>query len=233
MAGWLWRRRTTPAAPARAIEPVAARVELADLTPPPAEYLGLAACLELTLFEDASRAIALAPTTAAKSALSAVAEPHLHAHQGMVAELRRLGIDPVGAMEPHRRGLDDYRRRIEGQDWYESVVTCYLTAGFLTDFFRGLAAGLPHELRGRVEALLDIRQSQRVLTEQLLAAIEGNPRLAARLAMWGRRLVGDTMLVARGALGVGIVAGQERIEPVFTALIAAHTRRMDTLGLTA
>ena len=26
---------------------------------------------------------------------------------------------------------------------------------------------------------------------------------------------------------------EEKIEPVFTELIAAHTRRMDTLGLTA
>ncbi|MBI5160506.1 MAG: hypothetical protein HY996_03685 [Micrococcales bacterium] len=233
MAGWFRRRRDLPASPARVNEPIAARLALAELTPPATEYLGLAAYLELTLFEDAGRAIALAPTTAAKSALSAVAQPHLLAHEGMVAELRRRGRDPVGAMEPHRRDLDEYRRRVEGQDWFEAIVTCYLTAGFLTDFFRGLAAGLPPELRTRMEMLLDIRESQRVLTELLLAAIDGNPRLAARLAMWGRRLVGDTMLVARGALGVGIVAGQERIEPVFTELIAAHTRRMAALGLTA
>lgn len=210
-----------------------ARVELADLTPSPAEYLGLAAYLELTLFEDASRSIVLAPTTEAKSALSAVAEPHLRAHEGMVAELRRLGVDPVVAMEPHRRPLDEYRRRVEGQDWYEAMVTCYLTAGFLTDFFRGLAAGLPTELRTRVDLLLDVRAPQAVLTERLRAAIDGNPRLAARLAMWGRRLVGDTMLVARSAIGVTTQAGEDRIEPVFTQLIAAHTRRMDALGLTA
>ncbi len=52
--------------------------------------------------------------------------------------------------------------------------------------------------------------------------------------MWGRRLVGDTMLVARSSLAIGREApGEDRIEPVFTELIAAHTRRMDALGLTA
>jgi hypothetical protein len=54
--------------------------------------------------------------------------------------------------------------------------------------------------------------------------------------MWGRRLVGDTMLVARGALAIAQTHDRQeeaRIEPVFTELIAAHTRRMDALGLTA
>jgi hypothetical protein len=57
--------------------------------------------------------------------------------------------------------------------------------------------------------------------------------------MWGRRLVGDTLLVARSAMPAADPASGEarnneaRIEPVFTELIAAHTRRMDGLGLTA
>jgi LPS sulfotransferase NodH len=53
--------------------------------------------------------------------------------------------------------------------------------------------------------------------------------------MWGRRLVGDTMLVARSALATEAASApdESRIEPVFTELIAAHTRRMDALGLTA
>ncbi len=53
--------------------------------------------------------------------------------------------------------------------------------------------------------------------------------------MWGRRLVGDTMLVARSALHTSDNhdTDEARIEPVFTELIASHTRRMDALGLTA
>jgi hypothetical protein len=50
--------------------------------------------------------------------------------------------------------------------------------------------------------------------------------------------VGDTMLVARSALSLSPERARQssdeaRIEPVFTELIAAHTRRMDVLGLSA
>lgn len=53
--------------------------------------------------------------------------------------------------------------------------------------------------------------------------------------MWGRRLVGDTLLIARSSLAdVGHTRRDEaRLEPVFTELISSHTRRMDALGLTA
>ena len=76
------------------------------------------------------------------------------------------------------------------------------------------------------------------MAELIQAGIDDNPRLASRLAMWGRRLVGDTMLVARSALTLspearGHDSDEARIEPVFTELIAAHTRRMDVLGLSA
>ena len=74
-----------------------------------------------------------------------------------------------------------------------------------------------------------------MLAQQLQDAIDANPRLASRLAMWGRRLVGDTLLLARASLTGARITGRtrSRAEPVFTELIAAHTRRMDALGLTA
>jgi hypothetical protein len=137
-------------------------------------------------------------------------------------------------MDPFRSELDDFQKRTQGSDWHEILVTCYLTAGFLTDFFEGLAAGLPEALSERVSRALDVEKGEALLVEELREAIDASPRLASRLAMWGRRLVGDTMLIARSSLAIGREApGEDRIEPVFTELIAAHTRRMDALGLTA
>jgi hypothetical protein len=211
-----------------------ARVELADLTPPEDAYLGRLGYLTLVLFQNLGRAVAAAPTTAAKTRLSGAAAEVLTAHESIVVEMRRLGIDPVAAMDPSRTELDDFQRRTQGADWHEILVTCYLTAGFLTDFFEGLAAGLPPALSERVSIALDVGKGEALLVEELREAIDASPRLASRLAMWGRRLVGDTMLVARSSLALGREApGEDRIEPVFTELIAAHTRRMDALGLTA
>lgn len=234
-----FRRRRRPRPTASVIRPhsetvAVARVELADLTPPEDAYLGRLGYLTLVLFQNLGRAVAAAPTTAAKTRLSGAAAEVLTAHESIVVEMRRLGIDPVAAMDPSRAELDDFQRRTQGADWHEILVTCYLTAGFLTDFFDGLAAGLPPALSERVSNALDVGRGEALLVEELREAIDGSPRLASRLAMWGRRLVGDTMLVARSSLALGREApGEDRIEPVFTELIAAHTRRMDALGLTA
>ncbi|GAA2088542.1 ferritin-like fold-containing protein [Pseudolysinimonas kribbensis] len=233
------RRRSRTAAPTitpRSEGLAAVRVELAELTPAAEPFLGQAGYLLLVLFENLGRAVALAPTTAAKTTLSRAAAQVLEAHEGLVTELLSSGADPVAAMDPFRQPLDEYQRRIEGNDWAEILVTCYLTTGFLTDFFVGVAGGLPPGLADRVALLLDVDRAEQVLEGELRSLIEQNPRMASRLAMWGRRLIGDTMLVARSALvaAPGADGPQlDRIEPVFTELIGAHTRRMDALGLTA
>jgi hypothetical protein len=212
------------------------RVDLAELTPEPDAFLGQAGYLALVLFENLGRAVQAAPTTAAKSAVTGAAAQLLEAHEGLAAEMRGLGLDPVAAMDPFRLSLDEYQRRTGGGDWPEILVTCYLTTGFLTDFFTGLAAGLDPGLADRIALLLDVDRAEEVLENELRALIEHSPRLASRLALWGRRLIGDTMLVARSALLVDgdlVAGGAERIEPAFNELIGAHTRRMDALGLTA
>lgn len=210
------------------------KVELSALSPTPQVYLARLAYLLLVLFENMGRAVTTAPTTAAKSTLSGAASELLDAHHAVVAELVALGADPTDAMEPYHRELDDFQRRTQGADWYEILVTCYLTAGFLSDFYAGLAGGLPKALGARMTDKLQLAVGEHVLVELLRAGIDQNSRLASRLALWGRRLVGDTMLVAQDAIRVdGQLPTEERIEPVFTELVSEHTRRMDALGLTA
>ena len=147
------RPKVTPVISPRSDTVAVARVELADLTPPQDAYLGRLGYLTLVLFENVSRAVANAPTTSAKTKLSAAAAEVLEAHESIVGEMRRLNIEPVAAMDPFRAELDDYQRRTQGADWHEILVTCYLTAGFLTDFFEGLAAGLPAGLSERLSLI--------------------------------------------------------------------------------
>lgn len=211
------------------------KVELIEFTPPLVEFLGRAAYIELTLFENLSRAIANAPAVSAKASIGLAAELTLHRHRALLAELERAGVDPATAMEPYTAPADEFERETHGSDWYEVLVTCYLTTGFLDHFLARLASGLPGDAAQRVGAIFTGETGERVLAAELEAAIQTHPRLASRLAMWGRRLVGDTMLLARSALvySENHRSDEARIEPVFTELIAAHTRRMDTLGLTA
>lgn len=211
------------------------KVDLVTLTPDLTTFLGKSAYLQLTMFENLSRVSRSAPDIEAKSILGRVAGYALARHEGLVAEIERHGADVAATMEPFVSEIDEFQRMTQGNDWYESVTSCYLTAGFLDDFLVRLAAGLGGPAGVRISEILSRDAGEDTIAHELLAAIEKNPRLAARLAMWGRRLVGDTMLLARWMLRPtdNRDSDEARIEPVFTELIAAHTRRMDALGLTA
>lgn len=229
------RRVEAPRLRTRSDDLVTTKVDLHEFTPSLMEFLGRAAYVQLTLFENLSRAISTAPTTAAKTAIGPAAEISMAKHRALVDEITRAGGVPAEVMEPYTAPVDEFERVTHGADWYENLVTCYLTTGFLDEFFTRLAAGLPADAAKRMSAILTDESGEPLLAEQLRLAMETNPRLASRLAMWGRRLVGDTMLVARSSLvhSGNLSSDEARIEPVFTELIAAHTRRMDALGLTA
>ena len=239
MVNWFWRPRAkrvdAPRLRPRSEDAAAAtRMDLAELAPPRDRFLGQAAYIQLSLFEDLSRLVAEAPSIEAKDALSSASAISLERYRGLAAEIRRTGAEPGAAMAPYTSGVDFFQRVTQGADFYESVMTSHITAGILDDFFARLALGLPAADAARITPLY-APSHEALLAEQLRIGITENPRIAARLALWGRRLVGDAMLVARSALATPPSSEKDeaKIEPVFTELIAAHTRRMDALGLTA
>ncbi|MCU1528967.1 MAG: hypothetical protein JWP75_2730 [Frondihabitans sp.] len=215
---------------------VVSRVQLGDFTPDLDVYLGLAAYLQLALFESLGRASSIAPSTRAKALTGLVATSTLERHKSLLTEIERTGGDAPELMQPHIVVIDDFQKRTGSGDWYEAILASYVAAGLLNDVFSRLAAGLPDDYRERVVAALERGASsdETQIVAELSLQISVDPKLASRLALWGRRLVGDTLLVARAAIAASHEsADDERLEPVFTELIAAHTRRMDALGLTA
>ncbi|KFF59660.1 hypothetical protein JF66_09655 [Cryobacterium sp. MLB-32] len=238
MVTWIGRRPQrveTPRLAARGVAQSSVKVDIGDLTPDHMHYLGQTAYCELGEFESLARAVALAPSLASKEGLSAAAGRALSKHHGLITEIRRKGGEPDLVMAPFVSALDRFRQQTAGSDWHELLLSCYLTGGLLEDFFIRLSDGLPRDVGPRVAQLLGEDSGTDVLVHELQAAIAADPALGSRLAMWGRRLVGDTLLLARSAMpGCEVPAAADaRIEPVFTDLIAAHTRRMDGLGLTA
>lgn len=211
------------------------KVDLGELVPPLPQFLGQAAYMELGVFESLAQAATAAPTVTVKGQLSRSAGLALAKHEALVGELRRHGSDPAEAMAPFAAELDAFRRMRAGATWPESLIGCYLTTGLLDDFFAALAVGLPGDTRSRVVKIIEQDAGFAVVVTEVTRAIAADPKLASSLALWGRRLVGDTLLIARSALHVSgdLSRDESRIEPVFTEIIAAHTRRMDELGLTA
>ncbi|KQQ26974.1 hypothetical protein ASF54_11655 [Frondihabitans sp. Leaf304] len=212
------------------------RVELGDFTPDLDVYLGLVAYFQLALFESLGHASSLAPSTRTKALTGVIAASTLERHKAMLALIERADKDASDVMQPHAELIDDFQRRTAGRDWHEAMLATYVAAGLLDDVFVRLADGLPGDYRDRVVAGLEVdaESDETAIVAELSLGIGADPRLASRLALWGRRLVGDTLLVARAAIAASHQsADDERLEPVFTELIAAHTRRMDALGLTA
>lgn len=211
------------------------RIDLADIAPDPLDYLGQAAYVQLEAFEALSSVAGSVGDLHVKHRLASAAGLALAKHQGLVAELRRHEADPAEAMMGFAPAIDRLRALSTGSDWCETLLGVYVTTGLLDDFFIRLSAGVPGEIGPHAAAVLGGDSGAEAVVAILSEEIGLDAPLASRLALWGRRLVGDTLLVARTALQrSGDAEGDEqRYEPVFTEVIAAHTRRMDALGLTA
>lgn len=238
----IWPGRGRPPAPgsSRAAARRVDRIALSDLRPDPAALLGRIAYLRLAYFEAASSIAGRATDLADREVLTGVARNLLEQHGAVVGMLEARGLEPAAAMHPYSAEIDRYGRRLGETGWHESVLTLHLSSGLLDDFFAAFAAGVPAPEGPAVAALLETDIGHAELVAILQAGVAADGRLASRLALWGRRLVGDTLLVARDALadardehGEPTTTDERRVEPVLNDLIAAHSRRMDALRLTA
>jgi hypothetical protein len=212
---------------------------LGDLRPDPVALLGQAAYLQLAWFETATAVAGRASDLTARETLTRIAAVILQKHHDLVDLIRERGADAAEVMRPYTAEVERYRRRLGDTGWHESVLTLHLATGLLDDFFARLAATVPGQ-GAAIAAILDREIGHDALVALLRDAVGADRRLTSRLALWGRRLVGDTLLLARAAVATARTAdGRDtttddvRVDPVLTDLIAAHTRRMDELGLTA
>jgi hypothetical protein len=235
---WFWQRddapRRTLALRGRGEQGDATRIDFAELAPELNRFLGQAAYLQLGYFETLSELIALTPELSDKESLSRAAGAALTKHEELVALIRERGDDPTDLMLPFREPLDAFRRETHGVRPQETMLSVHITAGMLDDFYLALSASYADTGR-RVARILQADDDRDAIVDIMARTIASEPEWKSLLAMWGRRLVGDTLLIARAALRPATlgVADEEKVEPVFTELMGAHSRRMDAMGLAA
>lgn len=214
------------------------RVLLSDVRPALVPFVGQALGLELELVAKAGRVLADAPSLESRVALVEAVRIHAARAAAFARVLESEPVDAADAMRPYAETTRSFADAIDGADWYEQVLALHVASGLLVDFFVAIAPGLPADDRDAMLRALRSETTHPLLVGLLQQAIEATPRLSDRLAVWGRRIVGDALLqmylAVNGPDDAGrAVPSQPRLEPAFNDIVASHTRRMDELGLTA
>ena len=176
---------------AEALEDPAYRAAVVDL-------LGVIAYGEVSAFD---RLGARRPERARRSPTGARSREMAAAEFGhferLCDELRSLGADPFAAMRPFVQAVDAFHARTGSSDWLEGLVTAYVGDGLAADFYAEIAQFVDPRTRAVVlDSLSDAGHSAFVV-DRVRAAIEADPRVSGRLALWGRMLVGEALIQAQ------------------------------------
>ena len=208
--------------------------------------LGLAAEFEFESFVRLAGDSALAPSIAERQVIARSATRALERQDKFVARIVELGGDPAQAMAPFDGVIEDFEQRTTAGSWSERLLKAFIGYAVADDFLRLLAEGADTDSRELVAPLLGDEDYAELVVSQL-SLVLADEVAASRLALWGRRLVGDALAVIQGAVvrnpafGRLLAAGaspelppdEDRVQRVFSVLTAEHTRRMERLGLTA
>lgn len=159
----------------------------------------------------------------------------------IVARLRESGHDPETVLTPFAGPVDAFHERTKPRDWLEGLVKAYVGDGIARDFYREIGRRVDPASRELIESVLSVDAQDEFVVEAVTKAIEADPTVAGRLALWARRLVGEAIAQAqyvaleREALIDVLVGGPGDLGDLgrlFTRLIDLHGARMARLGLT-
>ncbi|MEV7347263.1 ferritin-like fold-containing protein [Streptomyces sp. NPDC093544] len=209
------------------------------------DLLGALAYGELAAFERLAEDAKLAPTLGDKAELAKMASAEFHHFEQLRDRLSTVGVDATQAMEPFVAALDGFHRQTAPSDWLEGLVKAYVGDSIASDFYREVAARLDSDTRSLVLGVLDDTGHASFAIEKVRAAIDAEPRVGGRLALWARRLMGEALsqsqrvVAERDALSTMLVGGVAdgfdlaEVGRMFSRITEAHTKRMAALGLAA
>jgi hypothetical protein len=206
------------------------------------DLLGVLAYAELTAFERLAVDASLAPSLADKAALGAMAVAEFGHYQVLHERLAAIGVDSTVAMAPFVGQLDAFHDSTTPADWLESLVKAYVGDGLAADFYREVSELMDDGTQSLVGDVLDDTGHAEFAVAHVRAAIDADPAVAGRLALWARRLVGEALVQAqrvavdRDALArliVGGVGDLTAVGEMLARLTQRHSERMEQLGLHA
>ncbi|ALE06775.1 hypothetical protein AL755_17125 [Arthrobacter sp. ERGS1:01] len=208
------------------------------------DLLGGIAYGELSAFERLSSDARYSPTLNDRAVLGRMAVTEFGHFEAVCARLLEMGMDPELAMLPFQRMVDAFHERTRPADWHESLMKAYVVDAITEDFYAAIAEHLDADTRGVIAAVRTSEEQTALLADRLKTMLAEDPRLSSRLALWGRRLVGEALtqaqrIGAKHSFLVGLTPdgtqkdAETEVAAILTSLTRGHSRRMSKLGLTA
>lgn len=214
-----------------------------------ADLLGLAAYTELATFGLLASRSVDAPDLVTRQTLAEAADHALDRQRRLLAIASDRGVHGVELMAPFDGSLADFDARTQPGSWWEGLLKGAIGHGVAADLCATLARGLPDDEAADVLAVVADAERADTTTRLLTAAAARDEVLASRLALWGRRVVGEALTLAQTLLATrprlaelaAAAAPAGDATPVagdvppwlLARLTAEHTRRMDRIGLAA
>lgn len=207
--------------------------------------LGILAYGELKSFSTVVADADRAPSVQERVELARIAIAEFGHYDRLVDRIRALDADPAAAMSSVSHSIDEWHRRTTPATWLEGLMKVYAGMAIANDFYRECVQFVDPTTREIMLAVLADNGDSAYAERELKAAITARPGVANRLALWGRRLVGEALSQAQYAAasndeltavlidqgsGIGFDLGE--LMRLFTRLTDAHSERMRTLGLT-
>ena len=205
------------------------------------DLFGVMAYGELSAFERLSSDARYSPTLHDRAVLGRIAVVEFQHYELVRARLEGLGVDAEAAMLPFQPSVDHFHERTRPADWYESLMKAYVIDTLYADYYRAVARYVDAGTRELIGQIQSAEEATAVLQERLKAALADDPRLASRLALWARRLLGEALTLAQrvsleypllgGLSGLDDAGAKELVGALTVELAANHSRRMAGLGL--
>ncbi|MGG5260074.1 ferritin-like fold-containing protein [Phycicoccus avicenniae] len=204
------------------------------------DLLGVLAYGELTAFIRMAADCDLAPTLSLKSQMGQLATTDYLQYQQLAEHMRGRGIDPEAAMAPFVAPIASFHERTRPRGWLEGLVKAYVGDGIAKDFYREMSGFVDEQTQAVMQSALDDAGHADFVVQIVRDSIRTDRTAAGRLALWGRRLLGEALsqaqavAVERDAMAALLVGGGVDLGEVgqmFTRLTDNHQRRMTRMGL--